>query len=382
VEPGDRADLLAGHGEHEQSRRGSDLPLRAGGVTREGGLPVGAGGYQVHAVVATEGEAGAQHRLDRVDAVVLVRRWRHGQPRVVGEQRDHAVNVGGDVRVGEPPGQRLLGGQLRPRCLAAACLGEVAVQRGACALQGALDRGLAGAEHAGHLVAVEPEHVAQHERGRLAGRHALQGGDEGQFDRLGGLVAGLWARCGVGDAFEQVIGVGLQPCDLAAAGGIRGAERGDRLGRNPAAGTAQRVEALVGRDAVQPGAQGRALLEPGQPAPGREQRLLQQVLGVVQRAEYPVAVHLNFAPVRIGEFAERVLIAVSGTPEQRRIVAVACPLCQGVLHRSSMPFSAPWHGSVPFPAAVVSAQSERHAQRHSSPIEKGHRDDRDHQPRP
>jgi hypothetical protein len=41
-------------------------------------------------------------------AAVLVRRRRHGQPGVVGEQRDHAVDVGGDVGVGEPAGHGAL----------------------------------------------------------------------------------------------------------------------------------------------------------------------------------------------------------------------------------------------------------------------------------
>jgi hypothetical protein len=131
----------------------------------------------------------------------------------------------------------------------------VLVQRGAGALQRALDRGRTGAEHVGHLVRGEAEHVAQHERGGLPGRHALQAGDEGQLDRLGGLVAGIGARRGVGDAFEQGIGIGLQPGDLTAPTGLGRLERRDRLGRDPAAGAAQRVEALVGRDAVQPGTQ-------------------------------------------------------------------------------------------------------------------------------
>jgi hypothetical protein len=45
----------------------------------------------------------------------------------------------------------------------------VLVQRGAGALQRALDRGRTGAEHVGHLVGGEAEHVAQHERGGWRG---------------------------------------------------------------------------------------------------------------------------------------------------------------------------------------------------------------------
>jgi hypothetical protein len=105
------------------------------------------------------------------------------------------------------------------------------------------------------LAGGEAEDVAQHERGRLAGRHALQAGDEGQLDCLAGLVAGMGPGCGVGDPFQQAVGVRLQPGDLAAAGGLGWLERRDRLGRGPAAGGAQRVEALIGRDTVQPRAE-------------------------------------------------------------------------------------------------------------------------------
>ena len=111
----------------------------------------------------------------------------------------------------------------RPRCPAAPGLVAALLQRGAGALQRALDRGRAGAEHVGHLAGGEAEHVAQHERGGLAGRHALQAGDERQLDRLGWLVAGIGARSGVGDAVEQGVGIGLQPGDLAAPAWARAA---------------------------------------------------------------------------------------------------------------------------------------------------------------
>src|SRR5262249_42970775 len=43
-------------------------------------------------------------------------------------------------------------------------------------------------------------------------------------------------------------------------------------------------------------------------APRRQQRLLQDVLGVLNRAEHPVAVHLQFGPVRLGERPERLAV--------------------------------------------------------------------------
>ena len=50
-------------------------------------------------------------------------------------------------------------------------------------------------------------------------------------------------------------------------------------------------------------------LEAGEAEPGRQQRLLQRVLGVLQRTEHAVAVHLQFAAVRLDQVGERVPIA-------------------------------------------------------------------------
>ena len=44
-------------------------------------------------------------------------------------------------------------------------------------------------------------------------------------------------------------------------------------------------------------------------APGAQQRLLDDVLGVLGRAEHPVAVHLERPPVRLDQLAERPLVA-------------------------------------------------------------------------
>ena len=105
--------------------------------------------------------------------------------------------------------------------------------------------------------------------------------------------------------------VGLQPQRLGPAGGLW---RGVRplvpgCSRGAAAGVAQRVQAPVGRDLVQPGAHRRLFLEPADPAPGGQQSFLQRVLGVLDRAEDPVAVQLQLAPVRLGELAERIPVA-------------------------------------------------------------------------
>jgi hypothetical protein len=48
----------------------------------------------------------------------------------------------------------------------------------------------------GHLGRPIPEHVTQHEHGALARREALEAGDEGQADRLSGLVTVAPTRLG------------------------------------------------------------------------------------------------------------------------------------------------------------------------------------------
>jgi hypothetical protein len=50
--------------------------------------------------------------------------------------------------------------------------------------------------------------------------------------------------------------------------------------------------------------------------PGRQQRLLQHVLSVLHRAEDPIAVDLELVPVRVGEFAKGLLVALSCTRQQ------------------------------------------------------------------
>ena len=121
-----------------------------------------------------------------------------------------------------------------------------------------------------------------------------------------------------GDPLEQHVGVGLEPDRLGAAGGLGRLDHRGHLARSAGAG-AQRVQAAVGRDAVEPGAQRGSPLEAVESAPGSQERLLQQVLGVLQRADDPVAVHLQLAPVGVGELAKRVLVARPGTGEYVRI---------------------------------------------------------------
>jgi hypothetical protein len=76
---------------------------------------------------------------------------------------------------------------------------------------------------------------------------------------------------------------------LRRAGSARAVQPGDvpLLGR-ASAGRAKRVEAAVGGDPVEPGAHRGASLEPSEPFPGGQQRLLE---GVLEGSQHPVAVH-------------------------------------------------------------------------------------------
>jgi hypothetical protein len=71
-------------------------------------------------------------------------------------------------------------------------------------------------------------------------------------------------------------------------------------GQRPPAAAVQSVQAGVGGDAVQPRPHRRALrIELGVGAPGAQHRLLDQVFGVVHRAQHPVAVREELAAERI-----------------------------------------------------------------------------------
>ena len=166
-------------------------------------------------------------------------------------------------------------------------------------------------EHRGHLVGAEPEDVAQDEHRDLAGRQDLQRGHERQGDGSRSARSGPPGRAARRAApSRRASGNGssqtTSPSRVGSGGSTSGTSHalaGRRLGR------AARVEAPVGGDAVEPGAERRAPLEPVEAPPGGQQRVLQRVLGVLERAEHPVAVHLQLAAVRLGQLPERVAVA-------------------------------------------------------------------------
>ena len=192
-------------------------------------------------------------------------------------------------------------------------------------LQGAVHRRLAGVEHARDLRGTEAEGVAQQQDRALPRRQVLDGGDERQRDRLLRLIARVRPGGGVGQAVEQGVRVRLQPDRLAPAGRLgrrRTAARAAPAGGGGRWRAARSGERLVAIRYSQVRSDGAALVL-AEAAPGREQGLLQHVLGVLHRAEDPVAVQPQFGQVRTGEFAEGLIVSGAG-PLQR---GVGCHTC-------------------------------------------------------
>ena len=202
------------------------------------------------------------------------------------------------------------------------------VERRPRAAQEAVDRRLSGLEHLGDLTGAVAEDVAQHQHRALLRRQMLEAGDEGQRDPLARLVARLRAGSLVGDSFEEEVGVRLEPERLVPAGRL-GQLRHPLLLRASAV-RPQGIERAIGGDPVQPSPKRGALLEPWKAPPGGEQRLLEHVLRLLDRADDPVDVQLQLAPVGIGQLAKRVLVPTARTGEHRlghrRILAPTPPV--------------------------------------------------------
>ena len=145
----------------------------------------------------------------------------------------------------------------RAQRLLLALLGQLLLDRRAGALERAVDRGDAGVERLAGLLRRESEHLAQDQDGALVGGEQLEGRDERELDRLALLVARVGRGVAVLDA-EGLVGVGLDPdrldhrlADAAVRVGRRAVvDRQDAL-RAPL----DRVQAGVGGDPVEPGAQ-------------------------------------------------------------------------------------------------------------------------------
>jgi len=120
----------------------------------------------------------------------------------------------------------------------------------------------------------------------------------------------------VGQVVQQPVRVGLQPRHLGTLGS----------GRDVAtlAGL-ELLQAGGGGDPVQPGAQRSASLEGVQVLPGPQQGLLGGVLGVVEGAQHPVAVHVQLTDMGCHQQPE--LRLVTGQRRLKRLVRAGFGRC-------------------------------------------------------
>ena len=168
--------------------------------------------------------------------------------------------------------------------------GRLALHRVARPLQRAVDGRDPDLEQFRDVLRRPVEHVAQDQHRALARREQLDHGQERELDRL----AREQRRVRLLVGRQQRVRVGLQPRDVA--------ERAQRR-HAPLLGL-DRVQARVGGDLVQPRAQVLVVLELGPFAPRPQQRLLHQVLGVLEGSHHPVAVDVQFTPVTLGPRGE------------------------------------------------------------------------------
>ena len=182
--------------------------------------------------------------------------------------------------------------------------GEVLAQRHPGPLQGAVGRGDAAVEQRRGLPGGPAEHVAQDQHRPLPGRQALDRGEEGQFDGLPGHRRGLRLRLGL---LVQAVRERLQPGEAGVDGPclVRPRRPLHLVREHPPRPSVQGVQAGVRGYPVQPGAQRGLPFEAVEVLPTAQERLLHQILSLLERAQHPVAVHPQLRPVPPGQPRER-----------------------------------------------------------------------------
>jgi hypothetical protein len=189
-----------------------------------------------------------------------------------------------------------------------AAVGQLLAHRHARPLQRAGHRCDGQLEGVGGLRRRPAEDVAQDEHRPLPRRQVLDSDDERQLDRLPRHHRFLRVLG------EHPVGVRLQVGHLGV--GVR------QPGRYGCAVVAllQEVQAGVRRDPVQPGPQRGVALERLPLVPRSQERLLRHVLGILVVREHPVAVHLQLAPVALGDEGEPRRVARAGRRDERGLV--------------------------------------------------------------
>ena len=226
---------------------------------------------------------------------------------------------------------RSSGGVRQRRALAACALsGRGCSSVARARLRAAFDRVHAAVEDVSGLRGVEAQTSRSTSAARCRGREVLERRDERQLEWFPGLVARIRPGLGVGDSLRpERPGRGRARAGSPMRVGSGVSNGSSSAGGWSAPGVPERVQTAIRRDPVQPGAQRRTLLEALETAPGCEQRFLEHVLSVLHRAEDPIAVHLELAPVGVYELAKRLLVAESCTRQQGlayHVYVLACPV--------------------------------------------------------
>ena len=249
----------------------------------------------------------------------------HRERHVLGEHGEDAGRISALQGIAETfhePLNLLVAERARRRLLAP--IGDPLLDGSAGALEGAVHRGIRRPERLGHLRGGEGEHLPQDQHRALTRWQMLERGDERELHGLALLVPGL--RDGVSVLeLELLVGVRIDPAvhDLRGIGPHRslgggGSFKVDR--QHPLRPPADDVEADVGRDPIQPRAERAPAVEAGQAPPRPEHGVLENVFGVVERAEHPVAVGMELRSVRGDEAPKRLLIAAASRSQQFRLL--------------------------------------------------------------
>ena len=249
------------------------------------------------AAVATHGtRSRPDHPRDDVVASLepeLVRR--HVLGRVLVQQRDerlHVVTLEGADIAGEELPLALVHRVER-------CARVAGGHRRAGPLQRAVDRRVGRLEQLGDLFGAPAQHLTQDEDGALARRQVLQCGDEREPDGVAGDRDVGRVAVGADAVVRHRFDPGAARARLTEQRRQR-RRRGRQVDRQRTAfPAAERVEADIRGNAVEPGPERGPAVEAVEAAPGPDHRLLDGVLGVVHRPEHPVAVSGQLAAVPV-----------------------------------------------------------------------------------
>ncbi len=85
-------------------------------------------------------------------------------------------------------------------------------------------------------------------------------------------------------------------------------------------------QAHIGRDGEEPRSGRTRIAQAGSTAPSTHQRVLQRIIGVVHRAEHPIAVRMQFGPVTFDDVSEVGTLAGSCVAQGCFTTSNVCPL--------------------------------------------------------